>query len=152
MAWTFLRDNLYADFVPLLVGADGVLRGPAGDGRLSAVAIDDVAAVAVSVLGDPAAHAGQTYALTGPEAFTLQEAARIITDETGRDTRYLAETVAEAYASRSSAGAPPWQLDAWVSTYTSIAAGEMDGVSTAVERLTGRPATDLASVLRSVCS
>src|SRR4029453_16835579 len=37
---TFLRDNLYIDFLPLLVGADGVIRGPAGDGRVAAVTRD----------------------------------------------------------------------------------------------------------------
>ncbi len=68
MSWTFLRDALYADFLPLMVGEDGVLRGPAGDGRVAAVATDDVAAAAVAVLRDPAAHAGRTYELTGPQA------------------------------------------------------------------------------------
>ena len=33
MAWTFLRDNLYLEFMDQMVGADGVIRGPAGDGR-----------------------------------------------------------------------------------------------------------------------
>ena len=31
--YTYLRDNLYADFFAMMVGEDGVLRGPAGDGR-----------------------------------------------------------------------------------------------------------------------
>ena len=31
--FTFLRDCIYADYVPLLCGEDGVIRGPAGDGR-----------------------------------------------------------------------------------------------------------------------
>ncbi len=30
---------------------------------------------------------------------------------------------------RASYGAPAWQVDAWVSTYTAIAAGEMSSVS-----------------------
>ena len=30
---TFLRDDLYADFAPALVGEDGVIRGPAADGN-----------------------------------------------------------------------------------------------------------------------
>ena len=33
MAFTFLRDNFYLDFLPEMVGEDGVIRGPAGDGR-----------------------------------------------------------------------------------------------------------------------
>ncbi|HET6986747.1 MAG TPA: NAD(P)H-binding protein, partial [Kribbella sp.] len=31
--FTFLRDNLYLDFLPEFAGEDGVIRGPAGDGR-----------------------------------------------------------------------------------------------------------------------
>ncbi|MGO4340238.1 NAD(P)H-binding protein [Pedococcus sp. 2YAF34] len=146
MAFTFLRDSFYADFLPLMV-TDGAIRGPAGDGRVAAVARDDVAAVAAVVLADSAAHAGATYDLTGPEALTLAEAAATITEVTGTPTRYVAETVPEAYASRASYGAPDWQVDAWVSTYTAIAAGEVEHVSDAVERLTGHPATSLRELL-----
>src|SRR5262245_55081850 len=78
MAYTILRDNLYADFLPLMVDEHGVIRGPAGDGRVAAVAIDDVADVAVAVLQQPATHAGARYDLTGPEAFTLAEAAEVL--------------------------------------------------------------------------
>ena len=144
---TFLRDSLYADSFPELTGEDGVIRGPAGDGRVSAVARDDIADAAVAVLQDPAAHAGATYDLTGPAALTLTEVAETISALTGRPVSYAPETLAEAYASRASYGAPQWQVDAWVSTYTAIAAGEMAAVSTAVADLTGQPARTLAQVL-----
>ena len=49
LAYTFLRDSLYLDFVPSLADASGVIRGPAGDGRVAPVARDDVAAVAIAV-------------------------------------------------------------------------------------------------------
>jgi NAD(P)H dehydrogenase (quinone) len=146
-AWTFLRDNLYADFMPMLAGEDGVIRGPAGEGRLSAVARDDVAAVAVRVLLDPAQHERRAYALTGPEALTLAETAAVMTEVLGRPFSFHDETVEEAYASRAVFGAPQWQLDAWVSTYTAIRSGEMAAVSDDVERLTGRPATALRDLL-----
>jgi uncharacterized protein YbjT (DUF2867 family) len=66
MRHTFVRDDFYLDLLPLTVGEDDVIRGPAGDGRLSGVARSDVARVPVEVLLDPAAHAGATYSLTGP--------------------------------------------------------------------------------------
>jgi uncharacterized protein YbjT (DUF2867 family) len=47
MAWTFLRDNLYLEFVDAMVGQDGVIRGPAGDGRAAVVSHDDIARAAV---------------------------------------------------------------------------------------------------------
>jgi uncharacterized protein YbjT (DUF2867 family) len=143
---TVLRDNLYADFLPGLVGADGVIRGPAGDGRVAAVAQDDIADAAVAVLRDPGAHAGRTYSLTGPQALTLGEIADLL------GATYHAETLEEAYASRAGYGAPGWQLDAWVSTYSAIAAGELAGVTGDVEALTGHPATGIAQVLRAIMS
>jgi NAD(P)H dehydrogenase (quinone) len=55
-----LRDNLYADFLPAMIGPDGVLRGPAGQGRVAAVAQNDIADAAAAVLSAAAEHAGAT--------------------------------------------------------------------------------------------
>ncbi len=147
MTWTHLRDNLYLDFLPLLADDAGVIRGPGGDGRVAAVAQDDIADAASAVLRDPGAHAGRTYSLTGPEAITLGEAAATMTRLLGRGITFHDETLEEAYASRASYGAPDWQVDAWVSTYTSIAAGELAGVTGDVEQLTGHPPRSLADLL-----
>jgi len=152
MGFTFLRDNLYADFFPAMVGEDGVIRGPAAQGRVAAVAQDDIADAAVAVLLDPEAHAGATYSLTGPEALTLDEVAAVLTGAQGRPVAYQPETVPEAYASRAVYAAPDWQVDAWVSTYTAIAAGELAGVTGDIETLTGRPAISLADLLRGAGS
>ena len=143
---TFLRDNLYLDFLPNLAGPDGVIRGPAGDGRVAAVAQDDIADAAVAVLRAPREHAGATYELTGPEALSLNEVAAQLTQATGRAVTYHPETVEEAYASRAGM-APDWQLDAWVSTYVAIARGELADITDDVERLTGRPPRSLRRLL-----
>jgi uncharacterized protein YbjT (DUF2867 family) len=147
MDFTFLRDNFYLDFLPLLAGADGVIRGPAGDGVMAAVARADVARSAVTVLRDPALHVGRTYDLTGPEDLSLARAAEHLTAGTGRTIVFHNETLEEAYASRASYGAPPWQVDAWVSTYTAIAAGELAGPTSAVHELTGHEPLGLAQFL-----
>ena len=147
VAYTFLRDNFYQDLLPYFIGNDGILRGPAGHGRAAFVARADVARVATAVLQDPEAHAGRTYDLTGPEALTLYEVATLLTTGLRRSVSYVDETVPEAYASRDHYGAPDWQVDAWVSTYTAIRAGELEQVSGDVEALTGRPATSLAQLL-----
>lgn len=147
MDFTFLRDNFYLDFLPRLAGEDGAIRGPAGNGAFSGVSREDVARSAVAVLRDPAIHKGATYNLTGPEELTLAQAATIITQATGRTISYQPETMEEAYASRASYGAPPWQVDAWVSTYTAMAAGEMAGISPDVHGLTGEDPISLQDFL-----
>jgi NAD(P)H dehydrogenase (quinone) len=149
MAHTFLRDSFYLDFVEDLVGEDGVIRGPAGDGAMAAVARADVARVATAVLGDPAAHLDRTYDLTGPATITLAEAASIVSAERGRAVRYQPETLEEAYASRARWNPEPWQADAWVSTYTAIAEGALARVTDDVERVTGRAPMALRDVLRA---
>jgi NAD(P)H dehydrogenase (quinone) len=148
MRFTFLRDNLYADFLSLMVPEDGIIRGPAGDGRAAVVAVDDVADVAAAVLPDSPRHAGATYTLTGPEALTLDEVAATLSSAWRRPVTYRRETIEEAYASRAPYGAPAWQVDAWVTTYTSIAEGEVAEVTDDVPRLAGHPAISLAELLR----
>ncbi len=66
---------------------------------------------------------------------------------TGRDVAFHNETIEEAYESRASYDAPDWMVDAWVSTYTSIAAGEVAETTNDVSSLTGRPATSLQELL-----
>ncbi len=150
MRWTFLRDGLYQESLVRFADADGVVRGPAGDGRIAAVAQQDIADVAAAVLRDPAPHAGETYTLTGPEAPTMAEAIARGGIATGRTLRYEDETVEDAYAWRRDAwGAEDWQLDAWVSTYTAIADGSLGTVSPDVERVLGRPARSIEQTFAS---
>jgi NAD(P)H dehydrogenase (quinone) len=139
LEWTFLRMNLYMDFIPGMVGQDGAIRGPAGDGRVSAILRDDVATAAATVLTAPDAHVGRTYDLTGPSAFSLGEAATLL------GASYIDETDEDAYASRASYGAPDWEVRGWVTSYQAIRDGSLAPVSPDFASLTGRSAVDLAS-------
>jgi len=143
-AFTFLRMNTYLDFVPKLAGPDGLITGPAGDGRLSAVLRDDLADVAAAVLASAGDHAGKTYDVTGGQAFTLAEAAAEMSHASGRRITFRNQTPQEAYQTRSGSGAPSWEVEGWVSSYTAIAAGELAAVSDVVPRLAGHPPVTLA--------
>jgi uncharacterized protein YbjT (DUF2867 family) len=147
LAWTFLRDSMYLDYVPYLAGADGVIAGPAGDGRCAWVARDDIADVAVKVLSEPGRHDGQSYDLTGPEARTFTDAAAALSKASGREVRYVDETEAEAYASRAHYGAPAFEVEGWVTSYQAVANGELDVVTETVPLLAGRPAQSLEAFL-----
>ena len=147
LGWTFLRDSMYLDLVPVFAGADGVIRGPAGSGKVAPVARDDIADVVAEVLtGD--GHDGQTYDLTGPRAFTFAEAATVLSSFAGRPVVYEDETLEEARASRAPTGAPAWEIEGWVTSYAAVATGEMDVVSDAVDRIAGHPPMTLEEFLR----
>lgn len=147
-SFTFLRSSLYADFVPYFTGRDGVIRGPAGGGRVAWVTRDDIADVAVAVLLSDG-HEARTYEMTGPEAFSMATTAEILTRVTGRPIAYHAETTEEAWASRRPSGAPDWEIEGWITSYAAVGTGEMDVVTDAVEEVTGHPPQALEPFLRA---
>jgi uncharacterized protein YbjT (DUF2867 family) len=147
--FTFSRQSVYADVLPLLAGQEGVIRGPAGDGRFAPVLRDDVADVLVNVLVQPG-HDGVTYELTGPETLTLAEIADLLTRLTGRRVTFENETLEQAYASRAAYGAPAWEVGGWVTTYTAMAAGELDLVTDHVRRVAGHDPVSVQQFLESL--
>ena len=136
------------DFIPAMVGADGVIRGPAGDGRLSAILRDDVAA-AVAVVLTSAGHDGRSYDLTGPAAFSLSEAAELMSRATVKPIVFQNETDAEAFASRAVFGAPEFEVRGWVSSYWAIRDGSLESASADVRSLTGREPVSLAEYVQA---
>ncbi|GAA1485658.1 NAD(P)H-binding protein [Brachybacterium fresconis] len=146
MSWTFLRDSFYADILLDFAGAERVIRGPGRDGRCAYVARADVAAVAAAILRGPDAWTGRMLDLTGPAALTLAEAVEILSATRGEDFSYVDETLEQARLSRARYGAPDWQIDAWISTYTAIASGQLDVVSDDVQEVLGRAPRALAEV------
>jgi NAD(P)H dehydrogenase (quinone) len=141
LEFTFLRDSFYQDYLLYMVGPDGIIRGPGGTGGISAVARDDVAEVAAQVLrvADTGEHDGASYDVTGPEALTLAEFAAEIEAASGSPVSFYDETEEEAYASRAKYNAPAFEVEGWVTSYQSFAAGEMSAISGDVERVVGRP-------------
>ena len=147
LEWTFLRFNLYMDFLPRLVSPDGVIRGPAGDGRVAAVLRDDIAVAAAAVLTS-GGHEGQVYELTGPEAFSLAEAAELMGRLTGKTVRYHDETDEEAFASRAGQ-APEFEIRGWVGSYWALRDGLLEAVTRDVRELTSRDPVSLVDYLRA---
>ena len=146
--YTFLRDNFYLDFLIDIALENGEIRGPAGSGKVSAVARKDTSSVAAEILSHAKKWENQTLNLTGPENLSMEEIVALLSKNTGKTITYVDESVEEAYESRKKWPAQNWEYDAWVSTYTAIKAGEQAGVLTDVEKVLGRPAMSLIDVLK----
>jgi len=136
MVLTALRNSLYADVAPLFVGDDGVIRAPAGSGRVAWVARADVARLAGVLLTTPG-HEHQVYDVSGPVAIDLRETARLLSVACGRTISYQPETLVQARASR--AGHPTWLVEGWIGSYVAMDTGEGSVTSHTVEALTGTP-------------
>lgn len=147
--YTFIRDNFYMDFFVELCEEYGEIKGPAGNGKVSAVVREDVAEVILAILKNPTAFENETLDMTGPQSLSMQEIAAIMTEKLGRQINFVDETLEEAYESRKKWPAESWEYDGWVSTYTAIKNDELSAVSGDIERVLGRPATSLQEFLQA---
>ena len=148
--YTFLRDNFYADFFVNLCREYGEIKGPAGNGKVSAVVRSDVSEVAAKILENPEKWENQTLNMTGPEDLTMEEITKLASKYLGKEIKYIAETVDEAYERRKIWKAEQWEYDSWVSTYTAIAQNEQSGISNDIEKVLGRKATSLMEYLKQL--
>jgi NAD(P)H dehydrogenase (quinone) len=150
--WTFLRNNIYADFqVPTAAqaAATGQLVTNTGDGATAFVTRDDCAAVAAAVLASEG-HAGATYDVTGPEAIDAVALAALTAEITGKpivvvhvdDSVYAAGLVEHA-------GLPTEAAALYTSFGASAREGWASEVTTVVADLTGTPPTPLRDVLQA---
>lgn len=137
-SWTFLRVTGLA--VNALGWTDqlgaGSVRAPFGRMRRSLVHERDVAAVAVRALIDDG-HAGRAYVLTGPEAISQSEQARVIGEEIGRPVRWEEQPEDEARRELSEHVGAEF-ADKIVLAWRE-AADVPEPVSDDVERVLGRP-------------
>lgn len=98
-----------------------------GDGKLPPVHRRDIAAVAVLALTSDA-HKEKTYSLTGPQALTIGEQVRLLSDATDGATRKQMER----------AGMQGFLIDALIPFAGFIRSGKASRVLPTVEEVTGR--------------
>lgn len=87
---TIVAPPFFADNYLRLIGFAahlGVLPSFTGDSRNAPPSTEDIAAVAVAALLDPAAHAGQRYCPTGPELLSTADMAATLSRVLGRKVR-----------------------------------------------------------------
>ncbi len=109
LEWTILRpNNFYQNDLGLrdAITGDGVYSQPIGDGGITRVDVRDIADAAVNALND-SSHAGNTYPLNGPRAWTGEETARVYSENLGRMVRYAGNDL-DAWARQVSAFMPEW--------------------------------------------
>jgi NAD(P)H dehydrogenase (quinone) len=149
LAWTFLRNSLYADFqVPVLAQAiaSGQLVTSAGDGRVAYVARDDCAAAAAAVLTQDD-HEGMTYDITGPEAIGPQDVAALAAELRGRPVEVVSVDDDALVAGMIEAGAPEAVARIRLSFVVAAREGFLDSVTSAVQDITGNAPMSLRQVV-----
>jgi NAD(P)H dehydrogenase (quinone) len=151
LRWTALRNGLYAEFqvgAAARAAASGQLVHNNGDGATAYVSREDCAAAAAAVLATDG-HEDRAYDVTGPELVTQAQFAALVADISGRPVTAVAIDDDAATQGLVAAGVPAQAAPAYASFGTAIREGVLDGVSPAVEDLTGRAPRSLPDVLEA---
>jgi len=149
LTYTLLRPNNFMEnFINFYgPGPDGNIYLPWGQAACSFISGADVAAVAAAALTSPG-HENKSYDLTGPESFTLAQAASAIGEATGRKIQYV--DVPESAASKGmlDAGMPAWMVDAMMQLHALNKAGYASAVTDSVQKITDRAGTSFSQFAR----
>jgi uncharacterized protein YbjT (DUF2867 family) len=114
MAYTHLRagEFMHSYFRQAsIIASNGILPLPMGDARIAPIDVADVAAAAAVVLTTDG-HENEAYALTGPEALSMNDVAERLSRAIGRPVRYLDVSPEDARAARIAARMPPFLVEA----------------------------------------
>lgn len=147
LSWGAVRNAMYGDALPDWFDDDGRITGPGGDGRVSFTMIDELAEAIAVLLAEPALDDRERVTVTTPDSIDLAGLAALAAALTGDDYRY--EPVArEAWkAFRRTRGRAEWSIEAGLSFYDSVAAGEVDIVGDDYARVTGREPRTIRQVV-----
>lgn len=154
LVWTILRPNLFMQ--GLLAVRESIRRRgnfalAAGEARISAVDIRDIAEVTVAVLTEPG-HEHRIYDLTGPQALTHDEMAHELTRGLGRSVAYIDIPPEAMRSALLSFGFPEWQADGLVEEFEVYRRGEAAAVSDDVATITGHPPRSFAEFVKDYAS
>ncbi len=120
---------------------------PAGHGRTSFVDVRDLAAVGVkALLGELPPN--QAYPLTGAEALTYDEVARMLGDELGRPIRYTNPSMLNFVLQKRREGVPWAFALVMLGLYTTCKLGLAAKITPDLGRLLGRPPVSMRQYIR----
>lgn len=147
--YTLLRNGWYIEnYTENLDQAlqQGALYGSAGEGRISGATREDFATAAAEVLTGEG-HEGAVYELGGDEAFTMEELAEEVSEQSGTEVEYH-DLPAGKYAEvLQEAGLPEAYAEVLADSDQGIAEGHLYVDSGDLSELIGRPTTPLSEAV-----
>lgn len=164
---TVLRNGLYAD-VPVglaaagaeSAAATGVFAAPFGTGRVSVVAKQDLADVAVRVAaetqldlvaGSRSRHVDKTYELEGVTAIGGDDIAEVLTSALGRTIGFQTVSLFDTRKALADSGLEPYQIPHAISLFSNASAGFLEAHDTDLtDLLVSEPRPVLDQIVKAV--
>lgn len=150
--YTILRNNIYADYIPMFVGHNVTETGiflPAGDAPVAFTLRNDMAEAAANVLISEG-HDNKDYAITNTEAVTFHDIAQIISEASGKEVGYISPEPAAFVEVLTKAGLPAEMIGVTAGFAEGFKQGEFASTETDLATLLGRKPTSVKDFLTGV--
>lgn len=148
MAYTFLRPNLFI-MQGLLnfrstIATQNTFYAAAGDAKVSAVDVRDIAEVAAAALTQTG-HEGKIYDLAGSQALTHAQMAEYLSAALNRQIKFLDTPPQSMHEYLLSAKFPLWQADGLLEEYAHYRRNEAAAIGSGVQDALGKEPRDFAT-------
>ncbi|HLN54607.1 MAG TPA: SDR family oxidoreductase [Bacteroidales bacterium] len=150
--YTFLRNALYAEGLPMFLGNDVLEKGiyfPAGDGRVPFASIIDLAAATANIAAGEG-HENKSYYTVNIHNYSFYEVASILSELTGRNIKYFCPAKEDFAAALAKAGVPEHAIQGIIGWGEGIRDGYFESEYSDLEMLLGRKPVDLKTILKKL--
>jgi len=140
LTYTILRNNLYADGLPMFFGENVLENGiylPAGDGKGAFAVRREMAEVAANVVAGEG-HENKEYNVSNTRNYSMNDLASILSDISGREVKYNSPSVDEYKTTTNKAGVPDEAVKFTVMFCEAIKQGEFETSHSDMSTLLGR--------------
>jgi NAD(P)H dehydrogenase (quinone) len=152
LTYTFLRDNLYVDVIPMFIGEHVLETGinfPAGNGKVPFSLRTEMAEAFANVLSTEG-HENKTYEISNGESYSFGDVADALSAHTGKTVVYNNPSASDFSKALTEAGVP----EAMIGFSLAFAAGTKDGdfdiPNNHLEQLLGRKPSSLQEAIREI--
>jgi uncharacterized protein YbjT (DUF2867 family) len=153
LSYTILRPNVFYQNMLRMAGSireHGRFRSAVGDARISMIDVRDIAEVAVKALTE-CGHSGNVYVLTGPQALTYFDVAKLLSDAIGKPVTYEALTEDEAVRELTENGVPEPVARSRVGVHRSFSTGAFAETTENVQTLLHRAPRSFGRICTRLC-
>ncbi|MGP7974979.1 SDR family oxidoreductase [Proteus mirabilis] len=152
LSYTLLRNGWYTENYLASVPAaleHGIFLGAAGDGKIALATRADYALAAARVISEEG-HIGKVYELAGDEAWTLEQLAKELAKQSGKQVIYNNLSQADFVAALKTAGLPDKLSNMLADSDIGASKGGLFDDSHTLSKLIGRPTTTLAESIKAI--
>lgn len=150
LTYTFLRNSLYADVVPMFIGANVLETGvffPAGEGKVAFANRNDLAKAIAQIIASNG-HENKTYHLTGSQSHSFSEIANYLSELSGKEVPYISPSSADFENALKGFGLPEPIITMSVLFAAGMKNNDFEKVDSSLKTFIGQEPTSLKTFLK----